>query len=242
MPEQIWLAAVIGALVAAVPVIGAWLLSYLRTRQELGRQTRVDALSEWQQIVDRLQTRADTQEKQLYKMQESNQECEKRFTDSERRFSGSERKMAEMEGEVKYLQSQLRRLQVITDDTPPGTTSPTMITANSQGLILTVMGGVSPLLHWLPNQLLGRSVEVLIPERLREAHRLGLKKIVESGVLPNPDQPLLTYALAKDGIEVPVSISLCGYIDNKLMYISAEIRRRYAAEESGILKRGGALT
>ncbi|MFQ5581892.1 MAG: PAS domain-containing protein [Mariprofundaceae bacterium] len=60
---------------------------------------------------------------------------------------------------------------------------------------------------WQRPAVMGQPLEkVIIPERLREAHRRGMKRYMETNIGPWLYKPVRTTALHKDGHEFPVEL------------------------------------
>lgn len=202
-------------------------LSWRRGYHNIRKEERFDTLREWQELVDRLQQRVDTQEKQLYDLAAKQVECLQREMEHVRREE-------ELKGEVKLLTADVRRLQSRSDDLAPGTVTPTIVTATIEGKIMSVMGSVATLLHWLPNELIGKNLKVLIPDRLQVASENGLQHMRESSGYPDPAKAIITYAKTKEGGEVPVTLHLSGWPDEikGVRLLNAEITRRFALGDS----------
>lgn len=232
----IWVVALISCIVTALGgTLGAWIMNLLKARADQRRQSRGDALQEWQVIVNQLrddnrqiQARCDHQDKEIVGLLKEVRDCETRSSD--------------LRAEVKLLTADVRRLQTRSDELPPATVSPANVTATLDGKIRSVTGGVAPLLHWLPHDLVGQNIDVLVPERLRARHKAGLLAVAEGRHVPDPGVPILTEALRKDGVEVAVAIVLASWsgVDGKTVYINAEIarRRRGSPGDSGVLSSG----
>ncbi len=73
-------------------------------------------------------------------------------------------------------------------------------------------------------ELLGESVERLIPERFRESHRRHLAGYLAAPKRRLMDQALELHALRRNGSEFPVEISLCPLTTDEGVFVSAVIR------------------
>jgi PAS domain S-box-containing protein len=128
-------------------------------------------------------------------------------------------------------------------DVPP-VSIPCLIIADMNGVVKEASPAIAPVLHWLPRDVRGKNVEMLIPERFREAHRAGLERFRTTMQPPWPERSIVTYALAKDGSEVPVAISLTSFpVGANDWLLSATVRRRHAVTDppSGIYRNGGLM-
>jgi PAS domain S-box-containing protein len=75
-----------------------------------------------------------------------------------------------------------------------------------------------------PERLLGRSLEMLIPERLREAHRTGVQRYLRTGQRNIPWEGVELPALRADGSEIPVEISFGTYTIDGVRYFTGMVR------------------
>lgn len=207
------LTGVIGAVVAAV-------VTYLNARHKINQEDRADTIKEWKETVDALQTittglrmRADLQEKDISTLHKEHAKC---MVEN-----------AQLNGEIRLMQATIQRLQGITGDDMAGSSIPPIIVADMHGKIKQVSPYVTPLLHYMSSELIGKNVEMLVPLVDRERHNSKLKAFRESQSPPWTERVILGNALTKEGSEVPVSITLSAWRDSTHGWlISAEIRRR----------------
>src|SRR3546814_3541574 len=83
-----------------------------------------------------------------------------------------------------------------------------MIMADGRGVITLVNSQAERLFGYLRSEMLGKPVEMLIPERFRNAHRGS-----RNGFFAHPDTRSMgagrdLFGLRKDGSEVPIEIGL----------------------------------
>lgn len=134
-------------------------------------------------------------------------------------------KVALLKGELRLIQNTLQRLQQEAGYETPGQLAVTVV-INVQGKILDVSPTVSAMLQWIPVDLIGRNITVLMPERYREAHERGLKKIKDHAQPPWPDRIIEAEALRKDGVEIPIATTLKAWQDEGNWYVTGVIRQR----------------
>ncbi len=108
-------------------------------------------------------------------------------------------------GEYKRLEA---RFRAVVDASPSG-----MIAVDAAGRIVLVNGEAERLFGYAREELIGRRVELLVPERLRAAHPR-----LREGFLARPEaRPMGAgrelYGRRKDGSEFPIEIGLCPFGD-----------------------------
>ena len=234
---SVWWVAAAGAfctVLTGVVTAVITLLSSLRTQQ---KQKRTDALEEWQEIAERQQSDLDKLVAES-RAQAANYDArmnalqagyDARLNDLQAREVECRVKSARQEGEIRLLESTVRRLQRLAGDEAPATTTPGLVIADTRGIIREASPALTPTLHWMPHELRGKSVEVLMPERYKEPHRKAMAAALARGEGPWPERVVLGEALTKEGEEVPVTIALSGWqTASGDWLISAEVRPRGA--------------
>ncbi|HWS71175.1 MAG TPA: PAS domain S-box protein, partial [Thermoanaerobaculia bacterium] len=82
-----------------------------------------------------------------------------------------------------------------------------IFTIDAASTILFCNGAVERVFGWKPEELVGRNLDVIIPESLRESHRRGLERFIRTGEKRIPWNGFELPALHRSGREVPVEIS-----------------------------------
>ena len=82
-----------------------------------------------------------------------------------------------------------------------------IFTMNERGEITFCNRAVERILGYTSEELLGRPMDVIIPERLRESHRRGVDRYLRTGEKHIPWTGVELPALHKDGHEIPCEIS-----------------------------------
>lgn len=98
-----------------------------------------------------------------------------------------------------------------------------MVIVNAKGEIELVNQQLQKMTGYLPDDLTGQPVEVLIPERF-EAHKQQRSSYVENPRVRMMGERLELYVQCKDGSELPVEISLSPLATEDGLMISAAIR------------------
>ncbi|HEX8171329.1 MAG TPA: PAS domain S-box protein [Thermoanaerobaculia bacterium] len=82
-----------------------------------------------------------------------------------------------------------------------------IFTMNERGVVTFCNRAVEQMLGYKPEELLGRSLDTIIPERLRAAHRHGVERYLKSRERHISWSGVELPALHKDGREIPCEIS-----------------------------------
>jgi PAS domain S-box-containing protein len=88
-----------------------------------------------------------------------------------------------------------------------------ILTIDADSTILSANPATERIFGWSPGELLGRSMAVLIPERLRAAHHAGIARYLASGRRNIPWTGVELPGLTKDGREIPLEISFGEFVD-----------------------------
>ncbi|HKU90704.1 MAG TPA: PAS domain S-box protein [Steroidobacteraceae bacterium] len=84
-----------------------------------------------------------------------------------------------------------------------------IIMIDRQGLITGWNNHAEKMFGWSRAEVMGRELaELLIPERFREAHRLGLRRYVQSGMARVLNKRIEMAALHRDGQEFPIELAI----------------------------------
>ncbi len=144
--------------------------------REAERKGREEALGEWKAIVTKLEEDIAEEKRenkglrvQLHALRD------KQHADVLSIYAKQlvcERENAELKGEIRLLQSSVARLQT-TVGHAQAATIPCLIIAETDGTIRDVSPVSGPLLEWLPKELIGQNLAVIVPPE--DVERLGGK-------------------------------------------------------------------
>lgn len=95
----------------------------------------------------------------------------------------------------------------------------------SSGMITEWNPGATILLHWTEREMLGKSIGKIVPPKYRDRHEEAVRSVMKGGNLPSRG-PIIGHALTKDGVEVPVEITLSGWKVGNSSMMAASIKRR----------------
>lgn len=91
-----------------------------------------------------------------------------------------------------------------------------IIYADREGHIQLWNAAAERLFGFNATEVLGKTLDVMIPERLRSAHWSGYNKAIELGVTKHSGQPMLTKALHGSGSTIYVEMSFSVITDPEL--------------------------
>ncbi len=109
-----------------------------------------------------------------------------------------------------------------------------MIFVNSEAKIIRINAQFGNLFGYMEDELTGRDLHLLIPERYRSRHRNNMVRYFEEPRTRPMGTNLMIYGLKKDGSEFPADISLSPLLtDGELLTVAAvrDITERKKAEE-----------
>jgi PAS domain S-box-containing protein len=128
-----------------------------------------------------------------------------------------------------------------------------IVTMDADGRITSVNPAVEGMFGHRVEDLIGHDLaDALIPPELREAHRRGLRRYLETGEAAVLDHPLELTALRADGVEFPVEVAIrrlelpgppvfTGFIRDVTERRAAETALRTLAEEQAAQRRVATL-
>jgi len=115
-----------------------------------------------------------------------------------------------------------------------------IVALNEQGVVIEFNPAAERLFGFTREEMLGKPLTPIIPERLREGHSLGLQRYLTTG---RPSLPrwenLELPGLTKDGREIPLEISFSVFQSEEKKFITAVLRditeRKQAEKEINML-------
>ncbi len=115
-----------------------------------------------------------------------------------------------------------------------------IISADKAGNIVFWNKGATRLFGYEESEVMGLSLTILMPERYREGHSIGIARANATGQFSLLGKTMELCGLKKDGGEFPLEISVAGWNAGERMFFSAIIRdisnRREAELELNILR------
>lgn len=111
-----------------------------------------------------------------------------------------------------------------------------VIFADRAGLIQVWNAGAEAVFGYSPDEVLGRRLDVLIPERLRPAHWAGFDAAIETGQMKHGRESMTTRSIHRDGSDLYVDLSFALVKDEDGQTVGAvavarDITSRFRAEK-----------
>jgi PAS domain S-box-containing protein len=104
------------------------------------------------------------------------------------------------------------------------TTPDTIIIVDEANTIIFCNRNIARTFGHESEELIGKSMSILVPEELREAHLRGLKRYLDSGIPKLIGKTVEVVGLRKDGSRFPMELSLSTWHEGKKIYFSSIIR------------------
>lgn len=90
-----------------------------------------------------------------------------------------------------------------------------VIFADREGAIRLWNSGAEKMFGYNSSEALGQSLDIIIPERLRERHWSGYRQVMASGVTRYGEQLLAVPAMRKDGARISIEFTIVLVRDEK---------------------------
>jgi PAS domain S-box-containing protein len=101
---------------------------------------------------------------------------------------------------------------------------PLVVVDLSSGRIVFANCRINELLGYFPEELIDQGIEALLPERFRKAHMAHRRDYARAARVRPMGVDLDLYAMRKDGVELPVEISLAPISDGDQLLVAATLR------------------
>ena len=105
-------------------------------------------------------------------------------------------------------------------------TQEAIIFADRDGMIRLWNAGAETIFGYHAAEVLGQSLELIIPDRLRDQHREGYRRVIETGVTQYDRKLLAVPAIRKDGarISLEFTVVLLREATGKVLGVAAVLR------------------
>lgn len=110
-----------------------------------------------------------------------------------------------------------------------------IVSGNSKGEIISWNKGAQIIFGYSEEEVLGKPLTILMPERYRDAHRKGLGRFLSTGEGNVIGRVVELHGLRKDGSEFPLELSISTWMKEKERFFAGIIRditERKQAEEA----------
>ena len=99
-----------------------------------------------------------------------------------------------------------------------------IVSANSRGLIVSWNRGAETIFGYKEEEVVGKPLTVLMPERYRELHQSGLERLRSTGESRVIGRTLELHGVRKDGTEFPLDLSIASWKTEEGTFYSGIIR------------------
>lgn len=83
-----------------------------------------------------------------------------------------------------------------------------IIFADNRGIIRLWNSGAETIFGYPATEAIGKGLDIVIPEKLRERHDQGYLKVMETGVTKYSKELLAVPAMRKDGVRISIEFSI----------------------------------
>jgi len=140
-------------------------------------------------------------------------------TEGNRFFTGIIRDVSERAGLINALGDSEARLGAILESA-----NDAIITIDSEGRVMLWNAHATELFGYSREEMQGRPLTAIIPERFREQHHSGIHRVVETGETHVIGHSAELTGLNRDGVEFPMELSLAKWSSGDETFFSGIIR------------------
>lgn len=172
------------------------------------QKSRQDRIKNEKDHITRLENRITILEEREQMWMEKERECQERVANLSEEVGELTGKLNSLERLVERVESAQHVAIVVCDD---------------QGIITAWNSAAAFFFHYSQQEAIGNNVSMLVPPKLKGRHTKAFHEAVKAEGLI--DSKRETYALTREGIEIPVAISLTSFEEGNRRFFAAEIRR-----------------
>ncbi|HXF49702.1 MAG TPA: PAS domain S-box protein [Verrucomicrobiae bacterium] len=99
-----------------------------------------------------------------------------------------------------------------------------IVMANREGVIILWNKGAQAIFGYTPDEIMGRPLTLLMPERYHDAHQKGLHRFLQTGEARVIGKTVELHGVRKDGTEFPLELSLTSWTTAGEVFFSGIIR------------------
>jgi PAS domain S-box-containing protein len=158
--------------------------------------------------ITRLENRIATLEEREKVWMEKERQCQERV-------AALYEEVGELTGKLTSLEKLIERVE--------SAQHVAIVVCDDQGVITAWNPAAAFFFHYSQQEAIGHNISMLVPPKLKGRHAKAFYEAVKSEGLV--DSKREAYALTREGIEIPISISLTSFEEGGRRFFAAEIRR-----------------
>lgn len=220
MSEQAWaaVAGITGGVVAiATAVVGYFSLKYKASAGSVEdlKDRLESSAGKLQRLKDDYGSEIERVKSRLALAEEAEARCRENLTRVRQELQEHRLRAQETLIQLEGTRLELKRLMM--------TFGPAVVTATMDGVITGACENIEAVLGWTPSELVGHSVEELIPEEFRVRYRAAMAEAKHRGRVRPPDVAVIGIGLHQNSSHIPITVvveSISGGL------IKAKIARR----------------
>jgi PAS domain S-box-containing protein len=195
------------------------------TEDEIGQLVDAfnDMLSEIGRSAAALQDSNRSLAREMGERQLVDEELRRLNTQLERRVAD---RTAQLEASNREIDESREQFRAVTE-----TANDAVVSADARGDIIYFNRAAERILGYAADEVLGRPLAVLMPERFRDEHRAGFERFLATGEPRIIGKTLELAARKKDGTEFPMEISIAHWTTSKGHFFTAMMRDISARRE-----------
>jgi PAS domain S-box-containing protein len=216
---------VAGSLLTA---LGNFVITLRKSRGDAAIAEREQISREYKTLIEQLQANLTTERSER-------QAQSKLLNDSVERLrehgTQCQIEREQLKGDLRVLQGEVNQLRIANLGQRAANWVDTLVIVDDEGKVVEWNQAATLLFHYTREEIVGKALEILIPEPLRQRYRDASYRLRATNTGPT-DQPFFFNGVTKEGKEVPVEITLSGWKSGPRWFYGAAIRRRYAQESA----------
>ncbi|MGF1617160.1 MAG: PAS domain-containing protein [Acidimicrobiia bacterium] len=99
-----------------------------------------------------------------------------------------------------------------------------IVTADEAGMIVSWNPASERMFGWKGQEVIGKSLSIIVPERFRASHEEGMARVATSGETRIIGKTVEVFGQHRSGSKFPIELSLATWIDDGRRYFSGIIR------------------
>ncbi len=128
--------------------------------------------------------------------------------------------------EKKRIDEEIKRAKKFSENLIE-TAQDAIVSIDEEGIVKIWNLSAERIFGYSRNEIMGKSITIIIPERYRERHVEGLKRFLQTGQAKIIGKSIELSGITKEGIEFPIELSLsCQKIENERYFFTGIIRDR----------------